>query len=187
MKGLRIGYARISTNDQSLVRQLDGVDLDKKFEEIASGKDTNRPQLAAMLDFAREGDTIIIHSLDRLARNLDDLRILVNIFIKKGITLQFLKENLTFTREENPMSLFLLSVMGAFAEFERAFIRERQREGIEIAKKKGVYGKGRRKKLTDDQVKVIRQKGELGLTRSKIAREFGVSRNIVYKCLNGTY
>ncbi len=182
-KGLRIGYARISTHDQSLLRQLEGIELDKKFEDIASGKDTDRPQLNALMDFARQGDTIIVHSLDRLARNLDDLRRLVYFFIKKGITIQFMKENLTFSGDANPMSLFLLSVMGAFAEFERAFIRERQREGIELAKKRGVYKKGRRKKLNEEQSKQIREKIAAGIPKTKVAREFKVSRMLIYQIL----
>ena len=92
----------------------------------------------------REGDTVIVHSMDRLARNLDDLRQLVRTLTGRGINIQFVKESLTFTGEDSPMATLLLSVMGAFAEFERALIRERQLEGIALAKQRGAY-KGRRR------------------------------------------
>lgn len=126
MKGQRIGYVRVSSFDQNLERQLENVKVDKLFSEKASGKDTHRPELETLLSFVREGDTIVVHSMDRLARNLDDLRRLVQSLTKRGIRIEFIKENLTFTGEESPMSNLMLSVMGAFAEFERALIRERR-------------------------------------------------------------
>ena len=97
---------------------------------MVSGKNTERPQLQALLEFVREGDVVLVHSMDRLARNLDDLRLLVKTLTNKGIHIQFIQENIVFTGEDSPMSQLLLSVMGAFAEFERALIKERQREGI---------------------------------------------------------
>jgi DNA invertase Pin-like site-specific DNA recombinase len=115
----------------------------------ASGKDVNRPQLDAMLTFAREGDTVVVHSMDRLARNLDDLRKLVQSLTKRGIRIEFVKESLTFSGEDSPMANLMLSVMGAFAEFERALIRERQREGIAIARQRGAY-RGRKRSLSDE-------------------------------------
>ena len=135
MPGQRIGYVRVSSFDQNPERQLEGVSLNKVFTDKASGKDTKRPELEALLAFAREGDTIVVHSMDRLARNLDDLRRLVQMLTKRGIRIEFVKEGLHFTGEDSPMANLLLSVMGAFAEFERALIRERQREGIALAKK----------------------------------------------------
>ena len=134
MSGQRIGYVRVSSFDQNPERQLENVQTDRVFTDKASGKNTQRPQLEALLTFAREGDTIVVHSMDRLARNLDDLRRLVHSLTERGIRIEFLKENLTFTGEDSPMSNLMLSVMGAFAEFERALLRERQREGIAIAK-----------------------------------------------------
>ena len=136
MKGQRIGYIRVSSFDQNPERQLEHEHLDSTFSDKASGKDVYRPQLKELLLFAREGDIVVVHSMDRLARNLDDLRTLVKNFTQRGISIQFIKEGLTFTDEDSPMSNLLLSVMGAFAEFERALIKERQREGIEIAKKR---------------------------------------------------
>ena len=132
-KGQRVGYLRVSGLDQKEVRQLDGLDLDKTFTYKASGKDTKRPQLEAMQSFVREGDTVFCHSMDRLARNLDDLRRIVMGLTGRGVHIVFVKENLTFIGEESPVSNLLLSVMGAFAQFERELIRERQREGIAIA------------------------------------------------------
>ena len=140
MRGQRIGYVRVSSFDQNPERQLDQVQVDKLFTDKASGKDTQRPQLDALLSFAREGDTVVVHSMDRLARNLDDLRRLVQTLTRRGIRIEFVKECLSFTGEDSPMANLLLSVMGAFAEFERALIGERQREGIALAKQ-GRIGK----------------------------------------------
>ena len=139
LTGHRIGYVRVSTVDQNAARQLEGVDVERTFTDKASGKDVKRPQLEAVLAFVREGDTIVCHSMDRMARNLDDLRRIVLGLTQRGIHVQFIKESLTFTREDSPMANLLLSVMGAFAQFERELIKERQREGIAIAKKAGAY------------------------------------------------
>ena len=112
MVGQRIGYIRVSTFEQNPERQLDDVEVDKTFTDKASGKDTNRPALKALLDFVREGDTIVVHSMDRLARNLVDLRCLVQKITRCGIHIEFVKENLTFTGKDSPMENLLLSVMG---------------------------------------------------------------------------
>ena len=118
-KGQRVGYLRVSSLDQNEVRQLEGLALNKTFTDKASGKDVKRPQLEAMQSFVREGDTVFCHSKDRLARNLDDLRRIVLGLTERGVHIVFVKENLTFTGEDSPMSNLLLSVMGAFAQFER--------------------------------------------------------------------
>jgi DNA invertase Pin-like site-specific DNA recombinase len=141
-----VGYIRVSSVDQNTDRQLEGQELDKVFTDKASGKDTKRPQLQAALDYIREGDVLVVHSMDRLARNLDDLRRMVLDLTGKGVHVQFIKDSLTFTGEDSPMSNLLLSLLGAVAEFERSMIRER-REGIALAKKAGVY-KGRKRSLT---------------------------------------
>jgi DNA invertase Pin-like site-specific DNA recombinase len=111
LRGQRIGYVRVSSFEQNPERQLDQVQVDKLFTDKASGKDTHRPQLDALLSFAREGDTIVVHSMDRLARNLDDLRRLVQTLTKRGIRIEFVKECLSFTGEDSPMANLLLSVM----------------------------------------------------------------------------
>ena len=182
MSGQRIGYVRVSTFEQNPDRQIEALKVDKLFVDKASGKDRNRPQLDALIDYVREGDTIVVHSLDRLGRNLDDLRQLVNGFTEQGIKVEFVKDNLTFTNEKSSMSLLLLSVMGAFAEFERAKIKERQMEGIVIAKKKGVY-KGRKKSLTQQQTDDIVARVKSGEKKAKIARKFGISRETLYQYL----
>lgn len=132
MPGQRLGYVRVSSVGQHPDRQLDGLALDRLFTDHASGKDTQRPQLAALLQFARDGDTVVVHRRDRLARNRDDLRRLAHGLTQRGVRVEFLKEGLTFTGDDAPMARLLLSVLGAFAEFERALLRERQREGIAL-------------------------------------------------------
>jgi len=180
--GQRVGYVRVSSLDQNSERQLDQMNLERIFTDKASGKDTSRPQLAELLAFVREGDTVVVHSMDRLARNLDDLRKLVQQLTQRGVCVEFLKESLTFTGEDSPMSQLLLSVMGAFAEFERALIRERQKEGIALAKSRGVY-KGRTRTLCNDQIIKLRQRAEAGEPKAMLAREFGISRDTLYRYL----
>ena len=135
-RGQTVGYVRVSSIDQKEARQLEGLTVDKVFTDKASGEDTNRPQLERALEFLREGDTLVVHSMDRLARNLDDLRRIVLTLTAKAVRVQFLKKSLTFIGEDSPMSNLMLSIMGAFAQFQRELIKERQREGIAIAKKR---------------------------------------------------
>jgi len=182
--GQRIGYTRVSSLDQNLDRQLDGIQIDKTFADSASGKDAQRPQLEALLGFVRDGDTVIVHSMDRLARNLDDLRAIVRVLTARRVRVEFVKEQLTFTGEDSPMANLLLSVMGAFAEFERALIRERQREGIALAKQRGVY-RGRQKSLTAEQIEQLAHRAAAGESKSALAREFHISRETVYQYLRG--
>ena len=182
MKGQRVGYVRVSAFDQNVDRQLEGVAVDKTFTDKASGKDVNRPQLEAMLSFIREGDTVVVHSMDRLARNLDDLRKLVQSLTRRGIRIEFVKESLAFTGEDSPMANLMLSVMGAFAEFERALIRERQREGIAVAKQRGAY-RGRKKSLSDDKAAELKQRVAAGEQKAAIARDLGISRETLYQYL----
>lgn len=177
--GQTVGYVRVSTLDQNAERQLDGLALDKVFTDKASGKDTNRPQLAAALEYVRDGDTLVVHSMDRLARNLEDLRRTVRELTGRGVRVQFAKENLTFAGDDSPMSTLLLSMLGAVAEFERSMILERQREGIAIAKAKGVY-KGRKPALSDDQAAEVARRLAGGEAATALAAEFGVSRATVY-------
>jgi len=182
MSGQRIGYVRVSSLDQNPDRQLEQIPVDRTFTDKASGKDVARPQLDTLLRFAREGDTVVVHSMDRLARNLDDLRRLVQLLTGRGIRVEFVKEQLTFTGEDSPMATLLLSVMGAFAEFERALIRERQREGIALAKQRGVY-RGRKKALSAEQRGELRQRLAAGEKKAHLAREFGISRETLYQYL----
>lgn len=182
MHGQRIGYIRVSTLDQNPDRQLEGAQVNKVFTDKASGKDTQRPQLDALLGYIREGDTLVVHSMDRLARNLDDLRRLVQQLTGRGVRIEFIKEGLTFTGEDSPMANLLLSVMGAFAEFERELIRERQREGIALAKQRGAY-RGRKPALNSTETAELRRRVEAREPKAALAREFGISRATLYEYL----
>lgn len=180
MKGQRIGYVRVSSLDQNPERQLEQIQVDKMFSDRASGKDTDRPELDALMSFVRDRDTVVVHSMDRLARNLDDLRRLVQQLTKRGVSIQFVKENMTFTGDDSPMANLMLSVTGAFAEFERALIRERQREGIALAKKRGVY-LGRKRSLNEVQISESRRRVTAGEQKATLARDYGISRETLYQ------
>ena len=182
MKGHIVGYVRVSTYDQNPDRQLEGIETDKIFTDKASGKDVKRPQLEALLSFVRAGDTVIVHSMDRLARNLDDLRKLVQGLTQRGVKITFVKENLTFTGEDSPLANLMLLVMGAFAEFERALLKERQREGIALAKQRGAY-RGRKKVLTKEQVLELKRRVDAGEKKAHVSKAFGISRETLYQYL----
>jgi DNA invertase Pin-like site-specific DNA recombinase len=177
--GQRVGYQRVSTIDQTTARQLDGVELDKVFADKASGKSTERPELARAMDYVRERDTLVVHSMDRLARNLEDLRRIVRELTGQGVRVEFVKESLTFTGEDSPMNTLLLSMLGAVAEFERSLILERQREGIALAKAAGKY-KGRKAALTSERAAELRRRLARGESVTSLAKEFGISRQTVY-------
>lgn len=180
---MRVGYKRVSTVDQNTARQLEGVEVEKLFVDKASGKSKDRPELAAALDYVREGDTLVVHSMDRLARNLEDLRSVVRDLTCRGVRVEFVKESLTFTGEDSPMNVLLLSMLGAVAEFERSMILERQREGIAIAKAQGKY-KGRKAALNSEQLEELRARRAAGEPVAALAREFGISRQSVYNHTN---
>ena len=182
MTGQQVGYIRVSSFDQHPERQLDGMALDQSFIDMASGKDIARPQIEALMAFVRRGDTVVVHSMDRLARNLDDLRRVVQGLTSRGVRIQFLKEHLTFAGDDSPMAHLMLSVMGAFAEFERALLRERQREGIALAKQRGVY-RGRKKSLTGEQIAEVKHRIGAGEQKAHVARAFGISRETLYQYL----
>jgi len=182
MTGQRVGYIRVSSFDQNPDRQLEQVALDRTFTDKASGKDVLRPELERLLAFVREGDTVVVHSMDRLARNLDDLRRMVQGLTRRGVRVEFIKEHLTFTGEDSPMATLMLSVMGAFAEFERALLRERQREGIALAKQRGAY-RGRKRSLSPERVAELRSRVLAGEKKLRLALEFGISRETLYQYL----
>ena len=138
MKSFTFNYLRVSTKNQNTARQLDKVPCDREFIDHASGKDKSRPELTALLRFVKSGDQINVHSIDRLARNLKDLRQLIDEITGKGVSIHFHKENLVFTGEQNPFQDLMLNMLGAVAEFERSIINERRLEGIAKAKENGV-------------------------------------------------
>lgn len=183
MTGQIVAYVRVSSSEQNEARQIETLaGAGRVFMDKMSGKNADRPALAEMLAYVREGDTVRVASLDRLARNLDDLRRLVTDLTAKGVRVEFAKEGLTFTGEDSAMSKLLLSVMGAFAEFERSLIHERQAEGIAIAKARGVY-KGRKPALSAEHVEQARQRVSQGIPKAVVARDLGVSRQTLYTAL----
>ena len=183
MTGKRIGYIRVSTLEQNPDRQLEGITLDKKFIEYASGGHMARPQLDTMMDYIREDDIIFVHSMDRLARNVLHLRTLINQIMDKSASVKFLKENLIFNKDKSPVADLMLMIMGSVAEFELERIRERQREGIKLAKKNKKYA-GAKRKLDDKKIALLKHR--LATTRDtmvKIAKDFGVHRATLYQYL----
>jgi DNA invertase Pin-like site-specific DNA recombinase len=180
--GQRLGYVRVSSVDQNVERQLDGVELDQTFTDKCSGKDTVRPQLQALLRHARKGDHIIVHEMSRLARNLTDLLAMVKELTERGVVVEFVKENLKFTGKSDEMGLLMLSIMGAVAQFERAMILERQREGIRIAQAKGTY-RGRKAALSVARAEELRRRAAAGEVKAELAREFGITRQTLYAYL----
>ena len=184
-QGHRIGYIRVSTLDQNTERQLDGIELDRTFTDKASGKDTRRPQLQAALEYARNGDSFVVHSMDRLARNSEDLLRTVRELTGRGVTVEFVKNHLTFSSRADPMAKLMMTMLAAFGEFERDLLRERQREGIAIAKAKGVY-KGRRRALNTEQTAELVECARSGLPKAELARSYGISRETLYQYLRAS-
>lgn len=181
MAGQNIGYIRVSSEGQNTTRQLDGIKLNKEFTDTMTGSIRTRPQLEECLNYLRTGDTLHVHSIDRLARNLRDLQEIIDGLVCKGVTVKFHTENLTFTGDDNPMSMLTLHLMGAFAEFERTITRTRQREGIDAAKKEGKH-LGRPKLNTGLSKKAKQLKTE-GLNVAEISKHMELSRPSVYKLL----
>ena len=173
---MRLGYKRVSTIEQNTTRQLDGIEIDKVYEDKCSGSTTDRPELQRLLDSMRSGDTIVVHDISRLARNLTDLLQLIETINSAGCELQFIKEAITYNREDKNQKL-MLSIMGAVATFERDMIRERQAEGIAIAKATGVYLKRKQSKAIDKEgiVEAINE----GMSVRKAANKFGVAPSTV--------
>jgi DNA invertase Pin-like site-specific DNA recombinase len=183
--GQQVGYKRVSTQLQDTTRQLEGETLDRVFEDKISGKDTNRPQLLEMIQFVREGDTVMIHSMDRLARDIVDLMHLVETLTGKGVKVRFCKENLVFSGNDDPFSKLMLGVLGSVSSFERNILLQRQKEGIAIAKKENRY-KGRKKGSTKVSQKEVLNRIENGEKITSIAKSLGVSRPTIYNYINGS-
>ena len=183
--GQQIGYIRVSSVGQNTERQLDGIQLDRTFTDKASGSSAEkRVQLQECLAYIREGDTLHVHSIDRLARNLIDLRQLVTGLNERGVTVRFHKECLTFSADQaDPFSQLMLNMLGAVAEFERSMIRERQREGLAKAKAKG-QKLGRKPILTAEQIAEAKSRREAGESPTALAEAFGVSRASMYNALS---
>ncbi len=195
--GRVVGYARVSSDDQNLDRQLaalSGLSVSPRtgepliFTDKLSGKDTARPGLEALLDYAREGDTVRVADFSRLSRDLGDLRQLVKQFTDSGVTVEFLHERLTFSGDDSPISNLMLNLLGAVHEFERSQISRRAAEGIALAKARGAY-KGRAAKLKPQQLSEARERVAAGVSRARVARDLGISRQTLHTALagQGTY
>ncbi len=180
-----VGYLRVSSDDQNLARQLESIgEVDRIFsDKVSGGARESRTQLAECIKYVRHGDVVRVASMDRLARSLRDLREIVDEILAKGASVQFLKENQTYSpATRDPLSQLMLHMLGAFAEFERALIRERQAEGIRIAKAEGKY-QGRARKLSEEQRSEVQQLVAAGVPKSEVARRFGVNRATIYRAL----
>ena len=183
--GQKIGYARVSSKDQNLDRQLAALKKEKVFRiftDTVSGSSTQRPGLDGALDYVRAGDQLIVVSMDRLARSLIDLHRLVDELTERGVSVKFLKEGQTYSLDSSPVAKLMLGLLGSVAEFERAIIRERQAEGIAKAKARGVY-KGRAKVLNEEQIMQAREWVSEGVPKTEVARRFGIGRTTLYKYL----
>ena len=175
---MKLGYIRVSTIEQNTARQLDGIELDKRFEDKCSGSNTERPALNQLKDYAREGDIVLVHDISRLARNISDLIELIKFFNNKLVSIQFSKESLIFSHDSsNPINNLMLSLLGAVYQFEREMILERQREGIAKAKLAGKY-KGKPNTIDRRSVWDLLDQG---LSIRKVAAELGISPVSVQK------
>ena len=182
--GQIVGYVRVSSVEQNLDRQLAAIgEVDKLFQDKQSGKDRTRLGLASLIGYVRQGDVVKVASMDRLARSLTDLQQIVDDLVAKGAQVKFVKENQAYGGgEPDSMSRLMLQVLGAFAEFERKLIRERQAEGIRLAKAAGKY-KGRARKLTPEQLRQAQEKIDEGIPKARIARDLGVGRSTLHRAL----
>ena len=182
MSGKTVLYARVSSLEQRTDRQVTGISVDKVFEDKCSGKDTNRPQLQACLEYLRDGDTLVVHSIDRLARSLRDLLNIVQELLARKVSIRFIKEGMDFNGDNpNPTQDLYLNILGSVAEYERAIIRERQAEGIALARQRNAYDRcGRKPSLTPKQIDEIKLRLANGEAIAPIAREYGVSRQTIY-------
>jgi DNA invertase Pin-like site-specific DNA recombinase len=179
---MKVGYRRVSTIDQNLDRQ-DMSGVDRVFEDKASGKDTDRVALQDMIAFVRTGDEILVHSIDRLARDLRDLQSIITTLNEKGVSVEFISERLLFSGDaSDPFAQLQLQIIGSVAQFERAIIRKRQAEGIAKAKERGVYENRKRKSTIN--VKRVKGLRDECLNNTEIAAHMGISRLSFYRSLN---
>lgn len=185
--GQIVGYVRVSSADQNTARQHEALgEVARVFEDRVSGKSREpRVELARMIEYVREGDLVRVASFDRLARSLVDLLAIVAEVNAKGASLHFAKEGLTFDPgSTDPYARFQMQLLGAVAELERSLIRERQREGIALAKTRGAY-RGRKPALATEQIEDARGLLDQGVPLAKVARGLAVSRSSLYRALGG--
>ena len=181
---MKVAYVRVSTVEQNESRQIEALEkhnIEKWFTEKVSAKDTNRPQLMAMLDFVREGDVIYIHDFSRLARSTKDLLEIVELLDNKGVHLVSNKENIDTS---TPSGKLMLTMIGAIAEFERQNLLERQAEGIAIAKREGKFNGGQVKKIDDNLfTRYYEDYKSRKISKTKLAEALEISRPTLNKLL----
>lgn len=180
--GRVIGYARASSADQNLDRQLAALEeagVQKIWHEKVSGATRDRPELTRVMEYVREGDTLVVASMDRLARSVPDLYAIVEELNGRGVAVRFLKEGQRYDAHSDAASQLMLGVLGVVAQFERALIRERQAEGIARAKARGVYD--RVPAMSKDEIQQARDLIALGVPKAEVARRLDVSRSTLYK------
>ena len=184
---MKVSYIRVSSIDQNETRQIEAMKdkgIEKYFIEKISGKNMNRPKLQEMLDYVREGDEIFIHDFSRLARSTKDLLEIVEILNKKGVILKSNKENLDTS---TPTGKLMLTMIGAINEFERQNLLERQREGIEIAKKQGKFKGGQVKKIEEKEFeKALNKYKTREINKTEMAEILKISRPTLNKLLKDT-
>lgn len=183
--GQILGYARVSSSSQNLDRQraaLHSAGATRIWEDTITGATRDRPALNQALDYARDGDMLVVASMDRLARSVPDLHSIVSDLTDRGVAVQFLNEQQTYTADSDPVSRFMLSILGAVAQLERELIRERQADGIAAAKARGVYD--RKPILSPEQVSRAREMVNSGVPKAVVARRFEIARSTLYKYLD---
>ena len=188
MAGQIIGYVRVSSTDQNPARQVETIgDVEETFtDHVSGGSRATRTALATMLRHARRGDTVRVASMDRLARSVVDLAGIVTELTSRGVTVEFVAEHLSFDPGgEDPFATFQLHLLGAVAQLERSLIGERQREGIALARQRGVY-RGRARRLDETAVVEARRLAGEGVPKARIARDLGCSRRVLYDALTAT-
>jgi DNA invertase Pin-like site-specific DNA recombinase len=181
--GQIVGYARVSTLEQNVARQLEALEeeCDKIFiEKVSAAKTSNRPQFQEMMRYLREGDVLQVTSADRLARSTRDLLDIVQSLKDRGVQVEFLDNPALNT--DTPQGEFMLTILAAVAQLERSIIRERQAEGIAIARAKGKYD--RAPKLSPEQAREVRRLAAMGVPKTAIARKMGCSRHTIYSVLD---
>jgi len=185
MTGQIIGYVRVSSSDQNPARQVEQLgECFKIYTDVQSGKSTsNRPELQEMIEYVRKGDVVKVQSMDRLGRDTLDLYAILDQLTTKGVTVMLLSEGITVSKDKtNPTQQLMLGLLASIADFERAKIRERQAQGIAIAKAQGKYKQ--QHKLTEDDMEQVRVLLELGHSKTSIADQFQVSRQTIYNALS---
>ena len=182
----RIAYVRVSSASQHLDRQIEAIgDVDKTFREVQSAATaSDRPILKAALEYVREGDTLAVASIDRLARSLRDMLEIMEELEQKGVTVEFVSQGLTIRPDGGDLTTrLILHIITAVAQSEREMIRERQAEGIALAKQVPGKYKGRSRKLSSEQIKELRTRALDGVPKAQLAREYGISRTTLYSYL----